>query len=559
MTDKHFLKYLLICMALIALALTAPQAALACGGGIICVDVDAAGPIHDGLSWTTAYTNVQDALAATTATAHEIWIAEGSYYPDLGMGQMNDSVTTPFAIHPGLALYGGFAGTESTFSRRAPAPHITVLSGDIDGNDLTDAHGVVTDTDNMVGNNTYHVITNRDVTETTSVETARLDGFTITAGNDKSEMLSAGGGMDNYGNVSLSNITFEGNWALSGGGMYNHNSSNTVLMDVLFSHNTGSYSGGGMYNEEGSNVISANSTFEENLGGLSGGGMYNAQDSHVILSAVTFNGNGAQMGGGMYNTGHVTVTSGTFSSNMGGRGGGAGIRNEYSGTLTLNDVVFKENWTAMNGGGISNGSDATLTNVTFTGNSGLTNGAGGMSNYGSGNVLLMNVAFHGNVGYIGGGMSSNGTAMLINVTFSGNLASMSCGGLSGAATLVNSIVWGNESSADPQRKQICNIETSTIIFSDIQWPGGVYTGTGNINVDPQFVAPITATAAPTTTGDYRLRLTSPAINAGNSLSVTVATDLDGNPRIAGSAVDLGAYEIAIKQILLPLVLKMSNE
>lgn len=57
---------------------------------------------------------------------------------------------------------------------------------------------------------------------------------------------------------------------------------------------------------------------------------------------------------------------------------------------------------------------------------------------------------------------------------------------------------------------------------------GGYAGDGNLDADPRFVAPVAASSAPTTTGDYRLQFGSPAID-GNSLSVTVATDLDGKP------------------------------
>jgi hypothetical protein len=42
--------------------------------------------------------------------------------------------------------------------------------------------------------------------------------------------------------------------------------------------------------------------------------------------------------------------------------------------------------------------------------------------------------------------------------------------------------------------------------------------------------------------DLRLQPNSPCINAGDNSYVTNATDLDGNPRIAGGIVDIGAYE-----------------
>jgi hypothetical protein len=65
---------------------------------IIYVDQDAPGPTHDGLSWTTAFTNVQSTLAPADY-GDEIWIAEGVYTPG-GAGEREAT----FTLKSGVAL-----------------------------------------------------------------------------------------------------------------------------------------------------------------------------------------------------------------------------------------------------------------------------------------------------------------------------------------------------------------------------------------------------------------------------------------------------------------------
>jgi hypothetical protein len=124
-------------------------------------------------------------------------------------------------------------------------------------------------------------------------------------------------------------------------------------------------------------------------------------------------------------------------------------------------------------------------------------------------------------------------------------------------TLINCILWGN---TGPDASQIGNRQDSVpeISYSDVQASGGSGPGWDadlgtdgghNIDLEPRFVDPVAAGAAPTIAGDYRLTLGSPAIDAGDNLPVTVVTDLDGNPRIADgdrdgdAVVDMGAYEL----------------
>jgi len=149
----------------------------------------------------------------------------------------------------------------------------------------------------------------------------------------------------------------------------------------------------------------------------------------------------------------------------------------------------------------------------------------------------------------GGGMyNDTSSPTLTNVTFSGNSASFAGGAMYNASgsnpQIRNSIVWGNSFGT------IDNVGGSnpTVSFSLVE---GGYAGTGNLASDPLFVTPIDPATAPTTAGNLRLRAASPAISAGNNsfLPAGVTADLDGNPRIVGGTVDMGAYEYQFPSVI----------
>ena len=150
--------------------------------------------------------------------------------------------------------------------------------------------------------------------------------------------------------------------------------------------------------------------------------------------------------------------------------------------------------------------------------------------------------------YNNGGNSGSNLPTLINVTFSGNQADVSGGGMynygvagNARPRLVNCILWGNDA---PDSPQISNQSaTPDITYTNIE--GGGYANTGNLQADPLFVAPALASTAPTEAGDYHVQASSPVIDAGNSISPTLAIDLDGNLRLTGVAADMGAYEAAL--------------
>jgi len=92
------------------------------GGSIIYVDAYATGS-DNGMSWASAYTDLQDALArAANDCGSEIWVAKGIYSP-------GDSTTDTFTIPDDVKVYGGFAGNETSKDDRDYVANKTYLSG----------------------------------------------------------------------------------------------------------------------------------------------------------------------------------------------------------------------------------------------------------------------------------------------------------------------------------------------------------------------------------------------------------------------------------------------
>jgi hypothetical protein len=126
---------------------------------------DGANGINDGTSWSNAYNHLQDALS-TAADGDEIWVAEGIYYPDEGRANTSNALTETFTLKSGVAVYGGFDGSENDVGGRDWRANITVLSGDIEQDDTTDSSGVVVDPAAIVGDNSYHVVTSSGMSNT---------------------------------------------------------------------------------------------------------------------------------------------------------------------------------------------------------------------------------------------------------------------------------------------------------------------------------------------------------------------------------------------------------
>jgi len=275
---------------------------------IIYVDADAPGPDYDGSSWTNAYNYFQDGLTDANSAVKpvEIRVAAGIYTPDTNLAMPGGSGDreASFQLINGVTLKGSYAGFgEPDPNARDIKLYETILSGDLNGNDID-----VNDPDDLWDepsrdDNSYHVVGGSD-TNTTAV----LDGFTITGGN-------AHGSYPDY---------------CGGGGMYNSSGSPRVT-NCTFICNASKGWGGGMFNYHSSPTL-ANCTFSTN----GGGGMDNDFSDPRLTNCTFCNNNWSAI---YCNLGSLTLTNCTFTGNLGVRFGGA-IFNQHSSCTLTNCILW---------------------------------------------------------------------------------------------------------------------------------------------------------------------------------------------------------------------------
>jgi hypothetical protein len=153
---------------------------------VVYVDADASSG-GDGTSWETAYRYLQDALRAANR-GDELWIAEGTYYPD--RSDANAALRRGFLVNTSVSLYGGFSGDEASRSQRDPEAHPVVLSGDVDQNDATNDAGITPSADAIEGTN-WPVAC---VSAAGGTVRAVLSGLTITGGDANRRIDTPSGG-----------------------------------------------------------------------------------------------------------------------------------------------------------------------------------------------------------------------------------------------------------------------------------------------------------------------------------------------------------------------------
>lgn len=273
---------------------------------VLYVDVNARGS-NDGSSWTDAFHYLQDALAKAIPGC-EIRVADGVYTPDRGAGVTRGDRRATFALRSGVTIAGGYAGGgETEPDARDITTRWTILSGDLNGDDLAIADPCMLWVDVSRVDNSRHVVTALDADRT-----AVLDGLRITGGCADGWSDAAGTPPDSQGaglyisggGPRLKRCVFSGNWtSAEGGAIYATDSSLELISCTLWGNAAGSSPGehrgaGGAVSVAKGSLGMVNCSLNGNFSSGSGGALVVGPGSDVSAVNCCFHANRAAVQAG---------------------------------------------------------------------------------------------------------------------------------------------------------------------------------------------------------------------------------------------------------------------
>ncbi len=304
----------------------APACALHVAGG--------AAPGGDGLTWATAFVDVQDALDRAPCGC-AVWIAAGTYLPTRSLdppGAAPDARNRSFVLWPGANVLGGFAGDETDATARTPG-HDTILSADL---------GVA----GTLDDNAYHVVIGADG--------ATLDGLTLRDA-EAIDGLAGGQGVGAglfvfSASMTLRNVVVSDNDAESGAGVFADERSRVHLVGCTFARDTSN--DGGALVVLGDMATVESSLFEDDVGTFSGPAITTFAGALTVTDSRFLRNRGDSGGAVTVSGGDATFERCWFEGNEAGSFGGAMLV-RFGAAAHVSSSVFVANGSVGFGGALA--------------------------------------------------------------------------------------------------------------------------------------------------------------------------------------------------------------
>jgi hypothetical protein len=432
---------------------------------------------NSGHSWGQAKATVQAGINTAFAEMRtQVWVSAGTY----DAGSING-----FVILPGLTVYGGFVGSESSLSERISTPP-------------QDDYGAATYTNETILTSRTNITPTALCCVSGSPSDRgipRISGCTIT--------LSKRGVYSSYWlglTVTDCNIEYNANANTSvasfGCGAYRCQLQYCTISNNALSH-TGS-KGGGAYECYLSNCRVVYNAARDGAGIHTCTAVSCLIDSNITLSAG--------VGGGAHTS---TCTDCTISNNTSLAGGG-GVS-----AVSCSDCVFIANIGSANQACTESG---TFFNSIFIGHSNSGIGYGDFYN-------CIFAANHGTYGVFVPGVTLRNCMLLHNTS------DLIVDG--GSLTTYNSVFWKNTWANPPSGSHTNVCTDTTLSLASFIAPLDIVVGR-----PATFAALLAAIMA----HGYDTASAGPQIDAGNNTYAAMTTDIMGRPRIYNTTVDIGPYE-----------------
>jgi predicted outer membrane repeat protein len=542
----------------------------------------------DGRGWKNAVGDIQTAVNMAQRPGQEIWVKAGTY-----------NISSSIIINKSVSISGGFNGSEQRSTERNIAANTTTIqpSGGISAFSISGfQRNIFFDSIKFTGTGKGLSIASSSVITVNNCNFNSLSSSTSGAAisiNDSSVIFnncnftnnsssSVGGAIyatsSTNAEIVISHCSFINNYAnTNGGAISTYSATGNVKLTINNSSEfrtnlTSNSSGGAVYCGYGTSAYIYNSDFFSNghvdtyppYGASYGGAIYFYSNAYCIVSGCNFSGNDSSSYGGAISfnaTPDAHIINSNFNNNttayMSGGGGAIGIFDSTS-KVYISGSIFTSNLTIDSGSPRDGGAILCYLGLTsidsckFKSNT-ASNGSGGAIFVSNGAILsCINSLYYDNEAILSGVGSGNGGAIfiasgsghsLVNLSFYSNIAGANGGAISLAssttADLYNLVFYNNTVPTSTGKNIWSNlVNTLYYCFYNNGLDGSVTGGFGCINSTNLPFSGINDTDESTF-----LYPNSIIIDKGLSSAPGItATDLAGNPRIAGSAVDIGAYE-----------------